>query len=329
MTGGHHVRAATRRLSIAIAMALALSLSASGLALGASSKPAVTTGSAVRLAPATATLLGKVDPNSAMTTYLFQYGPTKLYGATTAPAAAGGGSRAVDAVADLVALTPATTYHYRLVATNRNGQVKGRDRTFRTRPQPLGLTLASNPNPVGLGMPAVLAGTVTGTGNAGRQVVLQSNPFPYTQGFQPAANAQLTDAQGAFAFPLLSVPLNTQYRVLTPSRPEVVSPIVTVGVAVRVGTNVSATRVLRGRNVRFSGTVRPARVGAQIAIQKLRGTRWVTVTGTITRRGDASFSRYAKRVRIVRGGSFRVFVSNLDGNFVSNGGRIVRIRSFR
>ena len=51
----------------------------------------------------------------------------------------------------------------------------------------------------------MLAGTLSGTGNASRQVVLQSNPFPYIQGFVATTNVQLTNAQGAFSFPLLSV----------------------------------------------------------------------------------------------------------------------------
>jgi hypothetical protein len=308
-----------------ITTVFALALAVPALALGASAKPVPTTGGVAKLSPSTVSLLGKVDPNGAATRYLFQYGPTTLYGATTPPSPAGDGTKPIIVVADVAGLAPATIYHYRLVAMNRNGLVKGADRSFKTRVQPLGLSLAATPNPVLFGRPTVLGGTVTGTGSAGRQVVLQSNPFPYTQGFMTTSNVQLTNAQGAFAFPLVSVPLNTQYRVLIPTKPGVVSPILSVGVAVKVGTSVSATRVHRGRRVRFSGTVRPARDGAQLAIQKLRGTSWITIAGTITHHAGASFSRYAKRVRIAHSGSYRVFVGIVDGNFVSNSGRTVRI----
>jgi hypothetical protein len=158
------------------------------------------------------------------------------------------------------------------------------------------------------------------------QVVLQQNPFPYTSGFVTVGNPQVTAADGGFAFPLLSVPANTQYRVLIPTRPEIVSPLLLVSVAIRVSTNVSATRVHTGRLVRFSGRVTPARVGAQVAIQKLNSKKnWVTVAGTITHRLSSSASRYAKRVRIRRGGTYRVFVT-ADGNFVPNTGRSVKIR---
>ncbi len=305
---------------------VALTLALPALALGQSTKPAVTTGGTANLTPSSVTVLGKVDPNGARTTYLFQYGTTRLYGAMTPELVAGSGTAAINVLGNLAGLAPATTYHYRLVARNRNGLVMGADRTFRTRNQPLGLTLAATPNPVPFNRPTILAGALTGTGNVGRPIVLQSNPFPYTQGFVTISNPQLTNAQGGFAFPLLSVPLNTQFRVLIPSKPEVASPIVNVGVAVRVSTNVSSRRVRRGGRVRFLGRVTPARPGAQIAIQKRRGNRWVTVAGTITRTATSSYSRYGKTVRIRRGGHYRVFVAIVDGNYVSSTGRTVRIR---
>jgi len=307
-----------------IAAALALSL-AMPAAVQAAAKPAVTTGGVAKVTPSTASLLGKVNPSSAATTYFFQIGPTVLYGAQTAPVAAGGGATTINVVADVGGLAPATTYHYRLVAQNRLGITRGANRTFRTKPQPLGLSLAATPNPVPFGTPTVLAGILSGTGNAGRQVVLQGNPFPYTQGFAPVSNPQVVDAQGAFAFPLLSLPLNTQFRVLIPTKPEVVSPIVSVGVAVKVSTLVTATRVRRGQRVRFTGSVRPSQSGTRIAIQKLKPRGWVTVAGTITH-GSGSTTRYSKRIRVSTGGSYRIFAAITNGSFVSNSGRTVRIR---
>jgi len=316
----------SRRIIVCLSTALALAIAAPAVALGAA-KPAVTTGGVAKLTPSTVSLLGKVNPSSADTAYFFQYGTTKLYGAQTAPVAAGGGATTLNVVADVGALAPATTYHYRLVAQNRLGITRGADRTFKTRNQPLGLSLAATPNPVVLGKPVVLAGVLSGTGNASRQVVLQSNPFPYTQGFANTTNVQLTNATGGFSFPLLSVPLNTQYRVLIPTKPEIVSPIVTLGVAVKVATSTSSTRVSRGRRVHFSGTIRPAREGARVSIQKRIGSSWVPVVRTLTRRAGSTFSRYSKSVRVLRGGRYRVYVSNLDGNFVSSAGRTVTIRT--
>jgi hypothetical protein len=306
---------------------LVLSLALPALASGASTKPGVTTGGVANPTPASATLLGRVDPNGAATTYVFRYGTTTLYGAETPAASAGAANGAVDVAANIVGLAPATTYHYRVIARNRNGTVDGADRVFKTPRQPLGLTLAANPNPVPFGAGTTLAGNLSGTGNAGRQVVLQQNPFPYTAGFATIGNPQLTAADGGFSFPLLTVPLNTQYRVVIPDKPEIASPLVGVSVAIRVNTNVSSRRVRTGGLVRFFGSIRPARPGAQVAVQKLtRKKTWVTVAGTITHSAGSTSSRYSKRVRIRRGGSYRVFVAIVDGNYVSSAGRSMTIR---
>ena len=319
MTGGSH------RLRDSITTSLALALAIPALAQAQSTKPSVTTGAVADLAAQSATLLGRVDPNGARTTYHFQYGPSTRYGAATPPGVATASAGTINVTAPLAGLAPSTTYHYRLVATNRNGTTRGADRTFKTRRQPLGLTLAALPNPVALDRPVLLAGTLTGTGNANRRILLQSNPFPYTLGFQPTANVQLTNAAGQFAFPLLGVALNTQYRVLIPGRPEIASPIVSLGVTPRIATYTSATRVRTNRRVRFFGTVRPAQPGARFAIQVLRRGAWRTLAGGVTRGSRGGVSRYAKTVRIRRGGRYRVYVAIPSGSHVPSAGRTVRI----
>lgn len=315
----------TNRVSRSVLTMLVLSLALPALANAATAKPSVTTGAFANRAANSITVLGKVNPNGSPTTYLFQYGPTTLYGTSSPVAAVGDGTSAIAVLANLTNLAPATTYHYRLFAHNRNGTVGGADRSFKTPAQPLGLTLAATANPVPFGRPTTIAGMLSGTGNGGRQVVLQQNPFPYLAGFTTVGNVQLTGADGAFGFALLSVPLNTQYRVVLPEKPDVQSPIVGVGVAVRVSTRVTRQVVRTGRKVRFFGRVTPARPGAQVAVQKLRGTRWITVGGSITH-GSKGSSRYGLNVRIRRGGTYRVFVSIVDGNFVSSSGRSVKIR---
>src|SRR3954452_5272882 len=278
----------SRVLGAAAPAALVITLLAA-TAAHAAGKPIVSTGAAADVGQQTVTLTGTVAPNGAPATYFFQYGTTKLYGATTAATPA---TTKVHVTAPVSALAPATAYHYRLVAQNAHGSATGTDRTFTTHRQPLGVTLAATPNPVLFGAGTTLAGTLTGTGNANRAVVLQANPFPYTQGFVNVTNSQLTNAQGGFAFALLAVALNTQYRVLMTDRPAVVSPIVTVGVAVRVSTHVRRQRLRRGLRVRFSGTLRPARDGAQYAIQKLTKGTWQNIAGGITHHGSLGFSHY-------------------------------------
>ena len=296
-------------------------------AAAAPAKPAVTTGGAADVAQSTATLKGSVDPNERATQYYFEYGTTSLYGAKTAATDAGKGARRVAVTAAIGALAPATRYHYRLVASNSRGATKGKDRTFKTKRQPLGLSLAATPNPVSPGGTSVLAGNLSGTGNAGRDVVLQSNPFPYTQGFLNASNAQVTDASGNFSFPVLNIGLNTQYRVLMPQNQTVQSPIVAVGVAPKVSAGKKRVRrTARGAIYRFRGKITPAADGSEVAIQRLRKGKWSTISGTVARHTDDGFSRYSKRVRLARGGRFRVYAGITNGRYVPNTSRTLRIK---
>jgi hypothetical protein len=321
------MRVRPRSALVAVATT-SLAMFAPGVASAA--PPLVTTGGAAQVTITTATLTGTVNPRGLTTSYFFQYGTTTAYGSRTPSTSVGKGGAAVAAAAQVTGLAPNTRYHYRLLARNSDGTVAGNDRTFRTPRQPLGLALTAAPNPVVFGGLTTLSGALSGTSNSGRPVQLQQNPFPFTSGFANVANAQLTDATGAFSFTVLSVPLTTQYRVLVADRPTVVSPIVTVSVQVLVRTSVTDRRVRRGARVRFSGTVRPAVPNVPLAIQKQgRSGRWVTLDGSITRPGGSGYAVYGKSLRIRRGGRFRVYVGATGGTFTPNVGRTIRISTFR
>ncbi len=297
-------------------------------AAAAATKPTASTGTATTITPSSATLRGTVNPQGAETSYSFQYGPTTSYGAGTPPVPIGKDTKAKPVSAAIGGLAPATTYHFRVVATNGVGTVRGADRTFKTAKQPLGLTLEASPNPVRYAGPVTLQGTLSGTDNSGRQIVLQSKAFPYTADFAQVGNPQVTGSTGTFAFPILSLTTNTQFRVQIPGR-SVASPIVTALVPVTVGTRVSATRVRRGRSITFSGTITPMRPMGNVAVQKLRDGRWITVAGSVARPFQSSRSRYSVKVRIPRGGSYRVFAGSGDGDLANNVGRTVKVRSYR
>jgi hypothetical protein len=299
-------------------------------AVASAAAPTVTTGGAAQITITGATLTGTVNPRGLTTSYYFQYGTTTAYGSRTASTGAGKGTIPAAAAAQVNGLGPNTRYHYRLIAHNSDGTVAGNDRTFRTPRQPLGLILGAAPNPVVFGGLTTLSGTLSGTGNGGRPVQLQQNPFPFTSGFANVSNAQLTDASGGFSFTLLSVPLTTQYRVLVSDRPAVVSPVVTVSVQVLVRTSVTHRHVRRGGKVRFSGTVRPAVPNVPIAIQKKgRNGQWVTISGSITRPGGNGYAVYGKTIRVKRGGNYHVYVGASGGTFTPNSGRLITIHTFR
>lgn len=320
-----------KKLMLAAAAALAVVL-APAAAPALAAVPGVSTGGVSGVTFSAAKVNGGVDPNGAETTWYFEYGTTRRYGSRTGVASAGSGTSGKRVSADLSGLTPNTTYHFRLVASNASGVRSGADKTFKTKKQPLGLTIAAAPNPVVLGQATTISGTLSGTGNAGKPVALQQRPFPFTAPWAPVGNAVVTDANGAFGFPLLTgIPATTQFRVVTVDKPTVESPVLTLPIAVRVKTNVSRTsKVKRGSLVRFSGTIRPARAGAQFAIQKRTSDgQWATLAGSITRGGGQTFSGYSKRVRISRGGTYRVFVLINDGNLASGIGREVKITTVR
>jgi hypothetical protein len=99
--------------------------------------PLLTIGEAQSITRTTATLSGTVDPAGLETFYYYQYGTSTSYGGN-APSIqgvnAGLGFGAVAAPIGISGLVPATTYHYRLVATNADGTTPSPDKTFTTAP---------------------------------------------------------------------------------------------------------------------------------------------------------------------------------------------------
>ncbi|HEV7769795.1 MAG TPA: hypothetical protein VGO66_03935, partial [Solirubrobacterales bacterium] len=101
---------------------------------------AVTTAGATQIAQTTAKVAGKVNPNEVQITDChFDYGTTTAYGqsAPCVPDAAtvGAGETLVDVSASLSGLTPDTTYHFLLKATNGDGtSANTDDKTFASLP---------------------------------------------------------------------------------------------------------------------------------------------------------------------------------------------------
>jgi hypothetical protein len=309
---------------VALAVAFAIPATASAAA------PTASTGGAGPTTPTTTVLHGTVNPEGHATTYFFQYGTTSIYGAQTASASAGSGHSGISVTSPVTGLVPNTLYHYRIVAQYSAGLVKGGDRTFRTKKQPLGLSLGAAPNPVSFGGPVTLTGALTGTGNAGRTVVLQSNPFPYIQGFVNVGNAVVTNPDGGFAFPIISATITTQYRVFLQADPAKASPVLTLGVAFGPTIHVSSHHVRRGHTIRFSGTLVPGLSGVEMVIQRLHRRTWSTVGRTLSRHHtNAPTAKYAKRVRIRRGGKYRVEARTSGGAYVTGDTSIVTIRTHR
>ena len=83
-----------------------------------------------------AILNGKANPNGTSTSYYFQWGTSTSYGSTTPTQSAGSGTSDVNVSAPINGLTPSTTYHYQLVATNSIWTSNGGDQAFVTLAAP-------------------------------------------------------------------------------------------------------------------------------------------------------------------------------------------------
>jgi hypothetical protein len=137
---------------------------------------AVTTGGASEIGQTSATLAGHVDPEipaggSAVTACEFEYGEDETYGLTAPCSPSPPYGSPADVSAALSGLSPSTTYDYRLVAVNSEGQARGENRTFTT------------PGPAGISDETAIARTTSAT------VTAQINPF----GFETSCEVEYVD----------------------------------------------------------------------------------------------------------------------------------------
>jgi len=91
--------------------------------------PTVVTLAASSITHGTATLNGTINPNGASSTVYFQWGTDTNYGNTTTQT---GVNSAEPFDAGITGLSPNTTYHFQIVATNGGGTSYGADTTFTT-----------------------------------------------------------------------------------------------------------------------------------------------------------------------------------------------------
>jgi hypothetical protein len=297
-------------------LVLSLALVASALAIPAAAQaaaPTVVTGAAKGVTFSGATLTGSVNPHGSETNYYFQYGRTTSYGTQTVLTPLGNGTKAVAVSAPVNDLLAGTQYHYRLIGLG-GSTVHGADRTFTTPKVPLSLALVTSTgsNPLVFGSTMSVEGTLSGTGNAHREVDLQANTFPFSAGYVTIGNPELTNADGSFLFPSITLPASSFLRVVSPGKPTIISVSIGQGVAVAVTLHVAGTH--RHHFARLFGSVAPSEPGAQIAFERLKPRAgFVTVGGTTT----GPKSQFSK-VLHVSPGVYRVLVLVHDGGHLLN-----------
>ncbi|HEX5762187.1 MAG TPA: hypothetical protein VFY04_03590 [Solirubrobacterales bacterium] len=99
--------------------------------------PIVSNVDAVEVGDTSARLVGTVNPNKSATAYVFEYGTSPALGSSTDPVSIGSGSAPLIVSQVIDGLSPATTYYFRLRATNLAGSASNVTKTLTTRANPV------------------------------------------------------------------------------------------------------------------------------------------------------------------------------------------------
>ena len=168
------------------------------------------------------------------------------------------------------------------------------------------VSLKASADSITFSNPVALTGKVKGA-KAGVAVALERRAADATV-FAPAGTA-VTDGNGDFSFAQRPGE-SSVYRVTAGTTPPATSAAVPVAVAPLVGLRVGDSSPRKGQRVRFRGTVRPQHDGTRVAIQRKRadGT-WATVASPRLRDTGRPYSRYSRRLRIRRTGTYRTVIA--------------------
>jgi len=99
----------------------------------ASTTPSATTQPATSVTSTGATLNATINPNSAATTYYFQFGLTTNYGSFSSSNSLPTANTSISTNRAITGLSPGTLYHFRVVATNSVGVAQGGGLNFHDR----------------------------------------------------------------------------------------------------------------------------------------------------------------------------------------------------
>jgi hypothetical protein len=167
------------------------------------------------------------------------------------------------------------------------------------------VSIGATPNPTVFSTPVTISGDVK---DAKGGVVVTIQRRPSTGGAYATVGTATTSNAGRYSF-VNRPSVNSYYRALAATSPAQQSGELLVKVRMLVGFRVGDSTPRRGQRVLFTGIVRPAHNGRTAAIQRRSSTgRWVTKARPTLRAVDSTTSRYRKRMRIRRSGTYRVRV---------------------
>ena len=169
-------------------------------------------------------------------------------------------------------------------------------------PKPGATTRKASPQQVTFSQPVALTGKIKGAKQA--VTVTIERRAADAAAYVPVGTVT-SDVNGDFAF----ADRPAKSSVYKATAGTAASPEVAVAVAPLVGLKVGDSTPRKGQRVRFKGTVRPQHDGTRVAIQRKRadGT-WATVRSPLLRDAGSAFSRYSKRIRIRRSGTYRTVI---------------------
>jgi len=224
--------------------------------------PGLQTNQPQSVTPTSALLTGSVDPRGSATTWHFDYGTTTSYGLTTMPRSAGAGFGAQPIGVTVSNLSPGTTYHFRLVASNRAGTTYDGDMAFST---PAAVAIGKTALRVVAGQYVAINGNVFG-GQAGLRVTILSQPFGESA-LTPLATV-LTGAGGGWTY-LAKPRIATTYQASLNGGN---STPITIGVQPRV-----SLRLISGSRFATRVTAERSFAGKIVQLQRLVDGHWVTL----------------------------------------------------
>jgi hypothetical protein len=176
-----------RAVSAFVATLAILGIAASS---AAAAVPALGPVSVTNIQGVSALLVGGVNPEGLATTYYFEYGtdPGFSGAARTSGTPAGSGLSPQEVRASISGLTPSTTYHYRLVATNASGTTTGPSSSFTTT--------------AGFGLRAGEEGFSAEVSANGGEPATESGTHPYEMSFNVGfRSAGAVEGQPGVSFP--------------------------------------------------------------------------------------------------------------------------------
>jgi hypothetical protein len=257
--------------------------------------PSVSTTGAREGTPTGMSILGRINPRGAATSWRVDYGPTTSYGSSTPTADIGAGTSTVSVRTRIENLTPGKRYHYRIIATNAKGTTRGGDHTFTTTTTPTSATLGADANPVTYGRPVTLTGKLGGSKTRGVRVRLQTTTFPFSSPFADTLAPVTSSSSGGYAFTLPAVTLTTRALVIADGTPSILSPTIVIRSAVRTG--IRTIRRNRLGSVTVSGRLTPYTPNGFAALQRQSAAgRWLP----LRRATPGPDGRYAVTVRATR-----------------------------